>query len=126
MNARWWWCGYALAVAVVLTAMGWFTLTVMSGQAAERRAERAAFADETARLALWRMDSYLATVIAREAGQQRAVGDHVDQSRHPASTFMDAAHRQLGEREAMAASDRAALLKKFSLSGPNTHEVRTM
>lgn len=69
MNARWWWFGYAVAVAVVLTAMGWFTATVMSGQAAERRAERAAFADETARLALWRMDSYLATVIAREAGR---------------------------------------------------------
>ena len=70
MNARWWWFGYALAVAVVLGAMGWFTATVCAGHAAERRAERAAFADETARLALWRMDSRLATVIAREAGRQ--------------------------------------------------------
>lgn len=69
MNARWWWIGYALAVAVVLGAMGWFTATVCAGQAAERRAERAAFADDTARLALWRMDSRLATVIAREAGR---------------------------------------------------------
>jgi len=69
MNARWWWLGYALAVAVVLAAMGWFTATVRAGQAAERRAERAAFADDTARLALWRMDSRLATVIAREAGR---------------------------------------------------------
>lgn len=69
MNARWWWFGYALAVAVVLGAMGWFTATVCAGHAAERRAERAAFADETARLALWRMDSRLATVIAREAGR---------------------------------------------------------
>jgi signal transduction histidine kinase len=69
MNARWWWFGYAVAVAVVLAAMGWFTATVLNGQAAERRAERTAFADETARLALWRMDSYLATVIAREAGR---------------------------------------------------------
>jgi len=69
MNARWWWIGYALAVTVVLAAMGWFTATVRSGLAVERRAERAAFADETARLALWRMDSRLATVIAREAGR---------------------------------------------------------
>ncbi len=69
MNARWWWLGYAVAVAVVLSAMGWFTATVCTGQAAERRAERAAFADDTARLALWRMDSRLATVIAREAGR---------------------------------------------------------
>jgi signal transduction histidine kinase len=49
--------------------MGWFTATVRNGQASERKAERTAFADETARLALWRMDSYLATVIAREAGR---------------------------------------------------------
>ncbi|MBA3698716.1 MAG: HAMP domain-containing histidine kinase [Planctomycetes bacterium] len=69
MNARWWWIGYALAVTVVLAAMGWFTATVCAGHAAERRAERAAFADDTARLALWRMDSRLATVIAREAGR---------------------------------------------------------
>lgn len=69
MNARWWWIGYAVAVTVVLAAMGWFTVTVCNGQAAERRAERTAFADETARLALWRMDSYLSTLIAREAGR---------------------------------------------------------
>ncbi len=69
MNARWWWLGYAVTAAMMLTAMGWFTATVRSGQVAERKAERAAFADETARLALWRMDSRLATVIAREAGR---------------------------------------------------------
>ena len=69
MNARWWWLGYAVTAAMMLTAMGWFTATVKSGQVAERKAERAAFADETARLALWRMDSRLATVIAREAGR---------------------------------------------------------
>ena len=69
MNARWWWLGYAVTAAMMLTAMGWFTATVRSGQVAERNAERAAFADENARLALWRMDSHLATVIAREAGR---------------------------------------------------------
>ena len=69
MNARWWWLGYALAVAMVVGAMGWFTSTVRAGQGAERRAERAAFADDTARLALWRLDSRLASVLAREAGR---------------------------------------------------------
>lgn len=69
MNARWWWIGYAIAVTVVLAAMGWFTVRMHSAQAAESRAARAAFADDTARLALWRMDSQMATIVAREAGR---------------------------------------------------------
>ncbi|HEX3132379.1 MAG TPA: histidine kinase dimerization/phospho-acceptor domain-containing protein, partial [Planctomycetota bacterium] len=69
MNAKWWWLGYALAVAVVVGAMAWFTALVANSQAAELRAQRSAFVDETARLALWRMDSQLATIVAREAGR---------------------------------------------------------
>jgi signal transduction histidine kinase len=100
MNARWWWFGYALAAAVVLVALTWFTVVVDSGDKAERRAQRAAFADETARLALWRMDSQLATIVAREAGRPYLTYNAF----YPAAGAVDRAYANINSGEVIVPS----------------------
>ena len=64
-----WWCGYIAAVFMVLSALAWLTWTTLSMQADKRQADRIAFADETARLALWRMDTQITALLSREAGR---------------------------------------------------------
>jgi signal transduction histidine kinase len=53
------WIAFAAAVAVVLASMGWVTAAVL-------RLDRRAQLEENARLALWRMDSAIAPLIAEE------------------------------------------------------------
>ena len=57
--ARLMWPAFAAAVAVVVAAMGWITAAVL-------RLDRRAQLEENARLALWRMDSAVAPLIAEE------------------------------------------------------------
>jgi len=67
MNRPWQiWVLFALSLAVVLAAMGWVSLTALRLDRAEAEARRVAAREENVRLALWRMDSALAPVIARE------------------------------------------------------------
>ena len=60
------WLGFAAAVAVVLASMGWVTAAVLRLDAAEAESQRRARLEENVRLALWRMDSALAPLIAAE------------------------------------------------------------
>jgi signal transduction histidine kinase len=60
---------FGLFLAVGLAALGWLTATVVRLDRAELAARRQAALEESARLALWRMDSALAPLIAREAGR---------------------------------------------------------
>ena len=53
------WCTFVAAVAVVVVAMGWTTTAVL-------RLDRRAALEENARLALWRMDSAIAPLIAED------------------------------------------------------------
>jgi signal transduction histidine kinase len=54
---------------VVLAALGWITATVLDLERAEIRARADAGHQESLRLALWRMDSWLASLLAREAAR---------------------------------------------------------
>jgi signal transduction histidine kinase len=60
---------FTLALAVVLAALGWTSATVIRLDAAESLARRQAAFEEDVRLALWRMDSVAAQLVAQEAAR---------------------------------------------------------
>jgi len=60
---------FMLCLAILLVAMGWVSWTVLELQHAETDARREAAVEERVRLALWRMDSALGVLIARESGR---------------------------------------------------------
>ena len=60
------WLVFALCFAVALAATGWVTLTALRLDRAEQEARALATREESVRLALWRMDSALAPLIAQE------------------------------------------------------------
>jgi signal transduction histidine kinase len=63
------WAAFAVCLAVVLGGMGWVTWTAVRLDAAQSEARRGAVLEENARLALWRMDSILTSIIAQESGR---------------------------------------------------------
>ncbi len=63
------WIGFALCLALVVGAMAWLTATTMRLGKAEAAARTEAALEENVRLALWRMDSALAPVLAQESAQ---------------------------------------------------------
>lgn len=63
---RFTWPAFAAAAVVVLASMGWVTAAVLRLDAAEAESRRRAQLEENVRLALWRMDSALAPLIAAE------------------------------------------------------------
>ena len=60
------WTIFSLCVVVVLAAMGWMSLTVLR---LETLTTQKATLEENVRLALWRMDSALAPLIAQESAR---------------------------------------------------------
>ena len=60
---------FAGCTALLLAAMGWITWTALDLERAREEAEREAEREETVRLALWRIDSVLAPLIAAESGR---------------------------------------------------------
>ena len=60
---------FALCLAVVLAAMGWISLEVLRLDRAEAEARRHALQEENVRLALWRMESSLAPLVAQESAR---------------------------------------------------------
>ena len=63
------WILFSLCFAVVLAAMGWVTLMALQSDRAEAEAKRRAAVEESVRLALWRMDSLLAPLLAQESAR---------------------------------------------------------
>lgn len=63
------WLGFAICLGVVLAAMGWISNSVLRLDAAESENHRHAILEENVRLALWRMDSALAPLIAQESAR---------------------------------------------------------
>jgi signal transduction histidine kinase len=70
------WLSFGLCVAVVLAAMGWISQAALDSEASEAKAaasEAKAIAraeyEEDVRLALWRMDYLLGSVLAQESAQ---------------------------------------------------------
>jgi len=60
---------FALCLAVVLAAMGWISLEVLRLDRAEVEARQHALQEESVRLALWRMESALAPLVAQESAR---------------------------------------------------------
>jgi signal transduction histidine kinase len=63
------WLGFAAAAAVLLAVLSWLTVTMTRLDRDELQARRTAAVHERLRLALWRMDSWLSPLIAREASR---------------------------------------------------------
>ncbi len=63
------WTAFVACLAVVLAAMGWISGTALQLDRAERRMRAAAALEEDVRLALWRMDSHLWTLVSQEAAR---------------------------------------------------------
>jgi signal transduction histidine kinase len=66
MRQQWTWLIFAVCLAVVLTAMGWTTRTVVRLDRAQAEARQRAEFEQTVRLAMWRMESALSPLIAQE------------------------------------------------------------
>ncbi|MCX5676645.1 MAG: hypothetical protein NTX87_16745, partial [Planctomycetota bacterium] len=60
---------FVAALAVVLAALGWAGVQVLRLDRAEADARRRAEEEESVRLALWRMDSALSTLVAQESAR---------------------------------------------------------
>lgn len=61
------WMGFIVSLLVVVAAMGWISWTVVRLDRAEALARQHAAQEENVRLALWRMDSMVAPLIAQES-----------------------------------------------------------
>lgn len=66
MSARQSLVGFGLALVALFAAAGWITSVALRLDGAEHTARRQAVIEENVRLALWRMDSALVPLIARE------------------------------------------------------------
>ncbi len=94
MNRSWHiWLLFIACLTLVMAAMGWATWTALRLDRAESAARRAAAIEENVRLALWRMDSALAPIVAQESAQPvsayRGPQDAGDPARQPApSAFL--------------------------------------
>ncbi len=63
------WIGFTACLAVVLAAMGWMSVTAIRLDEAETRMREQAALEEDVRLALWRMDTQLWSVVSQETAR---------------------------------------------------------
>jgi len=63
------WILFGLGLFVVLAGMAWISVTAIGLEAREAETRRTAALEENVRLALWRMDSFLAPLIAEESAR---------------------------------------------------------
>ncbi len=63
------WFGFAAALAVVLAALGWISVTALRLDEAETHMRHQAALEEDVRLALWRMDAQLWSVVSQETAR---------------------------------------------------------
>lgn len=63
------WLIFVLSLAVVFTAMGWISHLALRSEEAQVRGQARSDFEEDVRLALWRMDSYLANIVSQETAR---------------------------------------------------------
>ena len=74
------WSVFGICLGVLLAAMGWVSLAALRLDRGQQEAARQAEVEERVRLALWRMDSALATLVVEESARPY----HAYASFHPA------------------------------------------
>ena len=94
------WTAFGLCLAVLLGAMGWVSLTALRSERAEAETRRQAAIEENVRLALWRMDSLLAPLIAQEAARAYFVYSAF----YPAERAYDRMFSEIGRGEVLVPS----------------------
>ncbi|HEY3243248.1 MAG TPA: HAMP domain-containing sensor histidine kinase [Phycisphaerae bacterium] len=94
------WLAFGLCLAIVLGAIGWISLMALRLDASEARARRQAALEENVRLALWRMESDLAPLVARESAWPYFAYSAFYPPAHPYGCMLS----PVGEREALAPS----------------------
>lgn len=72
MSPRRAWAAYATCLAIAAAALALLTHRALEAERAEAAARREAVVEENVRLALWRIDSALAALVARETANVRA------------------------------------------------------
>lgn len=68
-STRWTWVWYAACAIAVMGGLGWSSLQALEFERREAQAKADAAVQESVRLSLWRMESALAPIIAREAAR---------------------------------------------------------
>jgi signal transduction histidine kinase len=68
-RARWWWAGYGACAFAVLVALGFLSRTALELEAQTQEAACHARFQDRLRLALWRMDSLVLPLVAREGAR---------------------------------------------------------
>lgn len=63
------WIAFAVSLAVAFVAMGWISASLWRLDHSEEKARQKADMEERVRLALWRMDSAMATLLGREGAR---------------------------------------------------------
>ena len=63
------WLAFGVCLAVVVAAVGWLSFRALEADNAELAARRQAALEENAQLALWRMDSAMAPLVAQESAR---------------------------------------------------------
>ena len=84
-----WWVVFGACNVVVALALIWTTRVVVALERSEQRARAETDYQESLRLAMWRMDSWLALLLAREAarpGSDYRPASEVDGVDGPASS----------------------------------------
>ena len=76
-RARRWWLVFAACNLVVALALVWITRVVLDLERRELLARAETDYQQTLRLAMWRMDSWLALLLAREAARPESESDYV-------------------------------------------------
>ena len=75
------WTIFGAALLLAFVAMAWVSVTALRLDRAQTEAARQAFVEENVRLALWRLDSAAAPIVARESG--RPVSDYLGEPKSP-------------------------------------------
>jgi len=63
------WLAFAVCLAMIVAAVGWLSFRALESDRAEATAKQQAAAEESARLALWRIDSKLAPLVTQESAR---------------------------------------------------------
>ena len=79
------WLAFGVCLAVVIAAVGWMSVRALEADNAEAAATRQAALESNAQLALWRMDSAMAPLVAQESARPYFTYESFYTVGHPAA-----------------------------------------